>query len=603
MALSQQTIQAVKERADIVQVIGERVALTPAGGNWKGLCPFHGEKTPSFNVHPGKGIYHCFGCGAGGSVVDFVMAYERLSFPEAIAALAQRVGVPVEGGATARAPDRGLEALEAARRHYHHNLLHRPEAEPARRYLRQRGFDEAVWEAFSLGYALDAWQGFTDFARGEGYDLQTLLGTGLVREGKTGRAYDMLRNRVVFPILDARGRCIAFGGRIIDPADHPKYLNTPETRHYRKSRVLFGLAQARDALRQRKRAVLVEGYLDVMRLHERGFAEAVATCGTALTAEHLDVLERHTDRVLLVFDGDAAGVRAALRSAALFLNRGVEARVVTLPEGLDPDDYVLRHGAEALDRVLEQGNPILEFLVEKMVARHGQGVEGRERAMRELAPLLGDIRRETTRDLTLRHLADLLMVRPEALRERLRPARRGGDGAAAAAPEGPAWSREVRHQRMLLRIVLQERSLLGVARELVRPEELSDDRMRALYERLLKLGDAEFAALEAEELLGLLPRHAAEVRGLLVDSPLHDRDVADWERALLGEAARIKHERKARLVQRLKRHAGTPQEEVLLQELMTLRRELARWQPRRRPLGLAEEPVAPGAAAGPAPGG
>ncbi|MCH8842638.1 MAG: DNA primase [SAR324 cluster bacterium] len=585
MGLSRETIEEVKDRADILQVIGERVTLRSAGANFKGLCPFHSEKSPSFMVNPGKGIYHCFGCGAGGSVIDFLMAYDRLSFPEAVTALAERFGVTVGVGSAHPARSRELEVLNTVRGWFHENLLRRPEAESARRYLVQRSFDEDSWSAFSLGFALDGWQGLVTFARDQRISLDDLVACGLVKKGPTGRPFDMLRNRVVFPILDAQGTCIGFGGRVIRPLDSPKYLNTPETRHYRKSRVLFGLAQAREALRQAGRVILVEGYLDVMRLHEAGFREAVATCGTALTGDHLDLLDKFTDRVVLVFDGDEAGTKAALRSAPLFLNRGIEARVVTLPADEDPDDFVLKQGAEAFAARLETATPILEHLVFQTLQRHGEGVEGRERAMGELVPLISEIRRPATRDITVRHLADLMKVSAQAINAMLLTARKSPPQADTDTPPAALRSPEGRHQRMLVKILLQERALIGMARELVTPEELADGRMRQLYEKLLGVADDEFKSLAFEDLTSMFPESAADLRAIQIEDSHHTRAVVDWEEVLRNEVFQIKNARINQLLQRIKSARGDEEANQTLQELKAFRRDIAAWKHKRISLG------------------
>jgi len=591
MALTKDIIQTIKDRADIVQIVGEKVRLIPVGYQFKGLCPFHAEKTPSFTVNPQRGFYHCFGCGAGGSAIDFVMAYERLAFAEAATLMAERLGITLPKSGAAPGASRSLEALETARQFYRHNLLERPEGEAARRYLRERNFGEEMWETFSLGYALEQWQGWTDTASKKGFNTDDLIAAGLAKTGKTGRPYDLLRDRIVFPIRDERGRVIAFGGRVLRPQDEPKYLNTPETRHYHKSRVLFGLSQGAEAIRKLKRAILVEGYLDVMRLHERGFQEAVATCGTALTAEHLELLGRHTQKVLLVFDGDAAGMRAALRSAGLFLNGGIEARVVTLPGGLDPDDFLVQHGVEAFTKHLERATPILEYLVQQTLAKHGGSIEGRQRALAELAPLIGQIGKESARDLVVRHLADLAGVRPEAilaLVPRPQPGRADPSSAVAEANRAAAQStagfspRESRHERMLLHVLLTERKLLAAARQLIQPEEFGDAELGALFSDLALLSDEEFIQATWEVLIERLPAHGQLLRGLAMASAPQVARAEEWERVLRGEVARIKESRKSRLLQRLKRAAGTTEEPAALQALMTFRQELKTWKPGRQ---------------------
>lgn len=592
-------LSAIKDQADILQIVGEKVALTPAGANYKGLCPFHAEKTPSFMVNPARRMFHCFGCNAGGSVVDFVMAYERMDFGQALRTLAERLGLDPDRGRSG--PKReGLKALELARRYYQDLLLTRPEAEAARTYLAGRSLDPAAWKAFALGYALDQWRDFTDFALSQGLSQPDLLDSGLVRANPSGRAFDMLRGRVVFPILDPGSRCIAFGGRVLAGQDGPKYLNTPETRHYRKAQVLFGLAQGQEAIRQSRQAILVEGYLDVMRMHLAGFKQAVATCGTALTAEHLKLLERYADKAVLLFDGDEAGIKAALRSAPLFLNRGMEARVVMLPDGLDPDDFLVQRGADTFRPLLERAQPLLEFLVLTTLKRSGAGPEAKHRALKTLMPVLSGIDGQAIREVTVRHLADLIEVRADAVFELLEPPKRGrgqpgparrsdprGNAAEAmqtaiAGEAAAALRRDLRHQRFVLALLLHRRSLLPLARDLLRPEDLGDAALRGLYDALLRLEPEQLAALDPLKLGDQFPELEAPVRALLVDEPIHlrltDREgrpaLEDPQAALRAEIACIKEAEKARLLLHLKRALGTPEEELAARRYLRLRNEL-----------------------------
>ncbi|MCH9045098.1 MAG: DNA primase [SAR324 cluster bacterium] len=557
MALSRDTVAAVKERADIVEVIGDRVHLTPSGADFIGLCPFHGEKTPSFRVSPSRRAYHCFGCGAGGSVIDFLMAAELRSFGEAVAELAERYGVPLPDAVAQSAADRSQEALQAARGYYHECLMTRPEGEQARVYLSERGFDEADWTAFQVGFARDQWQGFTDFGLAQGFSREDLLATGLVRQGETGRAYDMLRKRVVFPILNERGRPIAFGGRVIDPLDSPKYLNTPETRHYHKGRVLFGLSQALPALRAERRVVLVEGYLDVLRLHRHGIREAVATCGTALSEEHLRVLERYAERAILLFDGDEAGVKAALRCAPLFLNHGIEARVAVLPGGADPDEFLRHRGEDAFAELLEQAGSILEFLVFQLLARNGSTLRAKEKTLEELAPILAQVRKPAARDLTVRYLADLTGVRAEAILRMVQSSRQRNGQAAPDFDPPAVGGREGRHARRVLRILLEERGLVAQVRQQLRPEELMEPDLRALLEHMLALPDEELRQLAPEGLMEKIPDLAPTIRALMMDHSLHVRAWGDLGRQMESDILSIKEDLKNQLFQKLKQTIAT----------------------------------------------
>jgi DNA primase len=547
-------------------------------------------------VNPGKRMFHCFGCGAGGSVVDFVMRYERVEFPEAVRVLAERLGIAL-GDDRGRSPDEpALRALLAAQEYYHEVLLTRPEGEPGREYLRGRNLDEGVWKRFGLGYAVDDWRGLTQAAQRKGHALPALLAGGLVKQGPGGNAYDLLRKRVIFPIHNPGGKVIAFGGRVIHKEDQPKYLNSPETRVYHKHQVLFGMHQGQEAMRKGRQAILCEGYLDVIRLHLYGFTQAVATCGTALTEDHLKVLERYVDKVLLVFDGDEAGIKAALRSAPLFLNRGVEARVVLLPDGLDPDDYVQRDGADAFRQQTEQAKPLLEWVALQTLHRNGRTPQGKDKTLRALVPMLAGIGQPTLRDVTVRHLADLIEVRADDVLQLLaqeakrqvqqanRQAEHSVRGIGASAQGAPAteqlaeaasaFRREGRHQRMFLHLLLRERALLGRARELLKPDELTDPDIRGLFEKMLRFSDEEFRTIDVEELCSLYPDLAPALRALVVEEPRLLLGVTDGERELRNRVAHIKEEEKARLFQQLKRCVGTPEEEMAARRFFRLRQEL-----------------------------
>ncbi len=609
MALSRETVQAVKERADIVQVIGERVALTRTGADFKGLCPFHAEKTPSFIVSPSRRMYKCFGCDAGGSVVDFVMAYERLSFPEALRALAERWGIPIDQTATAAPRDRGGDAIQAAQAFYHQRLLSDGAAQAARDYLLGRGFTEQDWRAFGLGHAPDAWQGVLELGQAKGFASQDLLAGGLIRAADSGRQYDFLRNRITFPIQDERGRTIAFGGRAIAPDDTPKYLNTPDTRFYHKQQVLYGLAQGGEALRRSRRAILCEGYLDVIRLHGAGFPEAMATCGTALSVQHLQLLERYADRVVLVFDGDAAGIKAALRSAPLFLDSGLEARVITLPDGLDPDDFLAQQGQAAFATLLERAVPILEYAALQTLRQHGSSIQGRTRTLEALVPILAGIHKQAVRDMTTRYVADLIEVDVSTVAMAVRgaPARVTAPASRQARPDGHAPPtaktqaptqpgagpvKPPRHQRRVLSCLLREHILLTQARELLRPEEFDDAALRSFYEQLLRLEDEEFAQLDSDELIWMFPEGEGLIRALLLENPLHMSAVQNHAAVLHESAYRIKLERKQRLLQQLRKVSGTDEEELAFRRVMRINEELTALRGKPVP---AEKATAPDA--------
>ena len=343
-------VDEVRERSDLAEVVGQVVDLKRAGREFKALCPFHQEKTPSFYVVPDKGFYKCFGCGAAGDVFDFLMNQGGLSFPEAVRRMADRVGVIVPEPTAERVDDpyrKLYEAVAFAADFYERRLQESDDAERARRYLEKRGVDATAARRFRLGHAPGGGQVLREAAKTHGIDDDVLLTAGLIKESEKGdEPYDRLRNRVVFPITDMRGRVIGFGGRVLDDNDKPKYLNSPETPIYQKGRTLYGLAWAKHAIRREAAVLVVEGYMDFVSLSARGIENVIAPLGTAMTEEQAALLSRYARRALLLYDSDAAGLRATFRTADALLRAGVHALVVTLPEKQDPDSVAREHGAE-----------------------------------------------------------------------------------------------------------------------------------------------------------------------------------------------------------------------------------------------------------------
>lgn len=401
--IPRELIDTIRDRVDIAEIVGQVVTLKRKGSSLSGLCPFHNEKTPSFNVVPAKGIYHCFGCGAGGDAFKFLMETQGLSFNEAVKELGARVGVTVEERALSpvelartRARTDLFEVCDLASRHFEAVLRSRPEGEPARRYLRERGMNEETWTRYRLGYAPPSWSGLIDALARQGVEPGMAVRAGLAREREGGSgAYDLFRGRVIIPISDARGRIVAFGGRHLEDMpgragdDKPaKYVNSPETEIYHKSSTLYALSQARAGIQNLGFALVVEGYFDVLALHQAGFTQAIATCGTALTPDHLRILRPLTTRVVALFDSDEAGVRAALRSLEPFVAEGMEPSRLDLGEAKDPDEFIQRFGAEAFAARLKQAEPLLDRALRLYRQRLGGSPEGRRQALAEIAPVL-----------------------------------------------------------------------------------------------------------------------------------------------------------------------------------------------------------------------
>jgi DNA primase len=390
---SDDKIEEVRNRADIVEVVGAQVRLKRAGRNFVGLCPFHNEKTPSFSVNAERGFFHCFGCGAGGTVFNFVMRTEGLSFPEAVESLARRYGVtlPASGGEAGpgkREREAALHANQVAAEFFAHVLWNTPEGAAARDYLARRGVAAETERTFMLGYAPDRQANLAGALDRRGL-LKAAVGLGLVRQDNGG-ARDMFRGRLMFPIRDTQGRVIAFGGRVLDQR-LPKYINSPESSLYSKRRNLYGLWEARTAITEGHRAIVVEGYLDAISVWQAGFKETVASLGTELTVEQLRLLGRYTDKVLACFDGDEAGRKASLRALERFLAAGMLGRGVYIPAGFDPDTFVKERGSAAFGELIDSAELLVNLFfrdISKDVPGPGAPIDARIDGARRLTDLL-----------------------------------------------------------------------------------------------------------------------------------------------------------------------------------------------------------------------
>ena len=447
----QADVEEVKSRTNIADIVGERVALKSAGvGSMKGLCPFHDEKSPSFHVRPQVGYYHCFGCGASGDVYSFLREMDHVSFTEAVERLAGRIGYALhyeDGGAAPETSGRSrLYAANSAAAEYFRGQLLSPEAESARRFLGERGFDAGAAAHFGVGYAPKGWENMTKALTAQGFTREELTNAGLVSAGQRG-VYDRFRGRVIWPIRDVTGQTIGFGARrLYDDDKGPKYLNTPETPLYKKTQVLYGLDLAkRDIARgDPRRVVVVEGYTDVMACHLAGVTTAIATCGTAFAAEHIKVLRRvmgddsAAGEVVFTFDGDEAGQKAALRAFSEDSRFTAQTFVAVAPDGLDPCDLRLQRGDAAVRGLMDAKVPMFEFAIDRKLAGYDLAtVEGQVGALRAAAPIVAEIRDELLRPGYERVLARRLGMDPTAVHHQVQRAARGA-AASEREPERTA---------------------------------------------------------------------------------------------------------------------------------------------------------------------
>lgn len=400
--------QEIKEKNDIVSVISEYVSLKRSGRSLLGLCPFHNEKTASFNVNQDKQFFYCFGCGTGGDVFSFIMKIENLEFIEAAKRLAERAGISWQELTIYSEADRQkdiyfkINKLAAAL--YSQYLLKTNFGDQARKYLTKRGIKAELWQKFNLGYAPPSWHNLTDVIRKKGFPLQHAETLGLIAMGENGY-YDRFRDRIIFPITDSQGRIVGFGGRVMEQGE-PKYLNSPENILFHKGRFLYGLSCAKDSIRRIKRAMIVEGYMDVIQAHQGGFTQTVASLGTALTKDQAKLIKRFTSEVILAYDADTAGQNATLRGMEILQEAGLTVRVLNLPTGFDPDSYIKEKGAAQFEKIINDAPGLIDFKIKLILNKHDlTSFQGKSLAVEEIIPCLSAVESDVAREHYIRQIA------------------------------------------------------------------------------------------------------------------------------------------------------------------------------------------------------
>ena len=537
-SFSDEIIQQVRERTDIVEVISRYLTLQKKGQNYTGLCPFHQEKTPSFTVSSSKQLYHCFGCHAGGDVFGFLMQADSMNFPEVVRVLAEQAGIPLDlrsvrpGEISDHAPL--LKLHQQAADYYHDLLLHHPEANPARQYLQKRGISMQTVQDFRLGYALPKWDGLLNDLVRQGGSTNQVERTGLVVVRENGKGhYDRFRDRLIIPIWDIRGRVIAFGARVLPETrarsdqspgregTQPKYINSPETPLFKKGQHLFALDHARAAVSRMDSLVVVEGYLDVLSAHQAGISNVVATMGTAMTSDHLHLIRRFTRKVILIFDPDQAGLRAVLRTVEIFLDSGVEARVVLLPEGEDPDSFIRSNGAQAFQTMLSDSVKLLDFSLEQLVIRASRTtIDEKLKVVGDVLPVLAMIPGHIERAYYIRWVAERLEVQEKDLTLELsRHLNRFRSRRGQSPVDAPVFSRQPAfpvEEEMLVKILLQGHIKVAEISSQVKPEDFSDQRLARIFQVAISL-QGETGELSLQDLFLVLK----------ADSDLHSL-VSGW---------------------------------------------------------------------------
>lgn len=505
MYIPDDIIANIKNSADIVDIVSEVVRLKKAGKNHIGLCPFHSEKTPSFTVSAEKQMFHCFGCGEGGNVFVFLMKHQGLSFPEAVAVLAKRYGIalpkPEAGslqGKSLSERQQQLAVISQAVSFFQSCLKEGPGSERAAGYLSGRGLSPQTIQEFQLGYAPGGWDHLTRFFTRKRVPLSLAEQAGLIVPNKEGNGYyDRFRERIIFPITDVADRVIAFGGRVMD-GSLPKYLNSPETLLYSKSHTLYGLGRTKQICRQAGSVYITEGYMDFLALYSHGIKNVVATLGTALTVEHLRLLKGFAGKVVLVFDSDAAGIKAAQRSIEIFNSeKGVQPFILVLPKGHDPDSFVNENGAQAFEALAPKAYGAMSFLIESAVTRHGLSMDGKIRVVSDLEESMAAVDDSLARSLYVKEVSERLGIEETAILEKVRqavvrrrekaarPSLFGGDAHPSSADKSDdtasVFSGQYRMERQLLSMMLHVPGMIG---------EIEDRNVLALFadNRLKSIG-------------------------------------------------------------------------------------------------------------------
>ncbi len=456
--ITQEKITEIRNRASIVEVISDYVTLKKAGRNHMGLCPFHTEKTPSFTVSEEKGIYHCFGCQTGGSVFQFLMQYDQLTFPESVERVAKRYGITVERsqgtGAARESGDREnlYRINERVAGNYQKLLFAHPEGKRALDYLKSRGVDDATARKFMLGYAPQNGSGLLGLLKTEKWLVNDALRLGLLGQRGPHQFHEKFFARVMFPIISPAGKVIAFGGRVLNEA-LPKYLNSSETPLFHKGATLYGLYHAKEGIRKADRVVVVEGYLDVIALSQHEISYSVATLGTALTVDHVRALSRFTKNIIALFDGDDAGQKAAARSFEIFVEAGLLGRAAFLPPGEDPDTFIRSWGKAALEAILDQAVPLADYYFTWLEQRYGKTLEGKSQIASEVSRVLAKVNNAFEVDLLIRRAVDMLGIREELLRRP--PSRPAAVNARQALSVAIPKNRDEVAQRSLAGLMLR----------------------------------------------------------------------------------------------------------------------------------------------------
>ena len=543
--IPEDVINEVQDRCDIVEVISGYIPLKRAGRNFKANCPFHHEKTPSFIVSPDRQIYHCFGCGVGGNVFNFLMRYERLEFPETVEMLARKVGVVLPKkefrSPQAESLNQKLYKInELAGNFYHQFLLSSKEVAAARDYLSKRKVNIESVKKFSLGFAPDSWDSLLRYLRSKNVSLSLMEKAGLsvVREDKSGY-YDRFRNRIIFAISDVKSRIVGFGARVLGDS-LPKYINSPETSIYSKGRNIFGLNFSKDSIRKNNFAVIVEGYLDFIVPYQEGIDNIAASSGTALTIEQIRLLKRYTRNVVIVFDADQAGQLATLRSLDLFIEEDMNVKVVDLPEGYDPDSFVRKNNASEFKKKIKEAKNLFDYKLNLLSRQYDLNkIEGKADIAKEMLPTIRRFKNAVLKFNYLKKLAEYLSVKEESLFIELNKLK--NSNVYVNKPVQLSLSRLRPAEKMILKLILEEKNLIDKFKDTLEMDDFQDERIKGIIALIFNL-ISQGKEISSNRLINLSKNEATAelIAGLSIPEELQD---IDREKTFQDCVRRLKQDR------------------------------------------------------------
>ncbi|MFC5542115.1 MAG: DNA primase [Bacilli bacterium] len=599
--IPEELIEKIRTESDIVDVISEYIQLTKRGRNWFGLCPFHNENTPSFSVSEDKQIFHCFGCGAGGNVITFVMDIENVSFPEAVSKLGERIGIHIDIQNQSmdnrihrysKKEENMLNAHQFVAEYYHHLLLNTEDGEKALNYLFKRGFTREDIESNGIGYALPNWDSVAVLLQRKGFSPDEMVECGLIIQRENDHTYfDRFRDRIMFPIRNEFGKVIGFSGRILEPKEsEAKYLNSPESPIFRKSEVLFNLDKARASIRKKRQAILMEGFMDVLAANKAGIDNAVATMGTSLTKEHITRLKRLVRNVVICYDGDHAGWEAAKRASELLYNEQMEVEVVVLPDKLDPDEYIRKFGPESFVQMIERPHAYMSFMM--MYARRNKNFQFENDVLQYIQEVLEQLVGRTSpveRDLYIKELAKETKVSEEAIYAQFRKLDADFAKNYKRAEQkntiinGPIQPKNLnateRAERLLLSHMLFDMEVVNNILRSEEPQPFVHDEYIAAFVRLIGFYE-EYGTSDYQRFLEMLDD--PELRRIVMEAALIERDPEFKEAEIQDSLKQLKKHRLKLEIEKLM-HDSQEAERMhehkkaleLLQRIIELKRTLS----------------------------